>query len=50
MSLLLEKARKDFFAATVSQLNDAIEIYKELEKRLVELLKSVDDENRQRAT
>lgn len=37
-------------AATVSQLNDAMEIYKELEKRLVELLKQADDENEESAT
>lgn len=41
---------KDSFAATVSQLNDAMEIYKELEKRLVDYLKSEDDENSQSAT
>lgn len=38
---------KDSFAATVSQLDDAIVIYKELESRLVKYLQSADDENSQ---
>lgn len=41
---------KDSFTATVSQLDDAMEIYKELEKRLVEFLKPADDEDTQSTT
>lgn len=36
---------KDSFAATISQLTDALEIYKELEKRLVLYLTENNDES-----